>query len=165
MIAGVPSYSLIMACLYYSVFFANFKGLDLNILTLSDYFNKAVEFIPLAFFTIFGLLFALFMYPPKHKSETDEEHRKRIGFPRKIDEILHKSLTILLYTGVPIFIAFLFFTMPLREFLYGTTFFFLLYIILFMQKMRKHFSPELSEFVYSKSVSYTHLTLPTILLV
>ena len=96
-IAIVPSFSLIMACLYYSVFFSNFDGLDLNILTVSDYFNKAVELIPVAVFVVFALLFALFMYPPRHETESVEEHYRRIGGSAKMSRMM--DVVCLLYTS------------------------------------------------------------------
>ena len=149
-IAVVPSFSLIMACLYYSVFFSNFEGLTLNILTLSDYFNKAVELIPLALFVIFGLMFALFMYPPKHEGESEEEHYNRIGGSKKTYENIDRVFLFSLFTILPAIIIFKFFTLTFREFVFFTPSMFMFYIIMFIRSIEKHFSPRLRDIVYTR---------------
>lgn len=147
--AVIPSFSLVMACLYYVVFFSNFDGLELNILTLSDYFNKAVEFIPLAFYVLFGLLFAVFIYPPKHDDETIEQHHQRIGGSEKTYNRLDRFFLIMLFTAMPVCVVTSFFTLTMHYFLMIAPAIFLFWIIFFLNKMSKHFPLALRNTIYT----------------
>lgn len=83
-LAVIPSFSLVLSCLYYFFLFAHFDGLNLNILSVKDYLDKSIEFIPVVGLLLVVVLLNLFLYPPRFKNETEQEHYKRIGGSAKI---------------------------------------------------------------------------------
>lgn len=149
LLAVIPAFSLAMACLYYSVFFSNFEGLELNILTLADYFNKSIEFLSLAFFVLFSLMFAIFLYPPKHKGETDDEHYVRIGGSEKIYGKMDKFFNLIVLS-MPIVLIVSLFTATKYAFLMLIPTFFIFWILVFALNMAKHFPSNLREILYTK---------------
>ena len=87
LLASVPSFSLFLASLYYFTFFLHFEGLNLNILSLKDYFDKSIEFIPIVAGMVIFFLVQLFLRPPQLTNETDSQYYNRIGGSKKSMEI------------------------------------------------------------------------------
>jgi len=147
---AVPALAIVMSSLYYWVFFSNFDGLEPNILSVGDYFDKAVEFIPCAILVLFGLAFALLLYPPKFQEETDGEYLNRIGGSKKAWSVHDKFLSLFIYVGVPVVLLRALFFVSWYEFIQMYSILLMFPIIALYKNVEKHFSANLQKVLYTR---------------
>ena len=89
LLAVVPVLSLIVAALHYFVLFMSFSGISTSLLSVKDYLDKSVEFIPVVLLLVFvGLSLGMF--------SEDEDKRKLEELPP--EEVL-QHYDCLLYTS------------------------------------------------------------------
>ena len=126
---------------------------DRNILTLSDYFDKAAEFIPIAVLVALVLVFSLFMYPPRFNNESADEHFKRIGGSEEAYTKLDKRGNFFVSLSLFIVAVNFFFFQP---FLYFIMFLPLLGIVLLLPAiniLEKHTPPEKRKLLFNEANS------------
>lgn len=150
----IPSFSLILACGYYFVFFRNFDGLNLNILTVADYFNKSVEFIPTVALVFLMLTFGLWSYPPRFTGESKEEHYKRIGGTPGMWASLDKLDSLVLKIGIPLSVFMMLLFMPIYHSSQLLPILLLFYVIPILMLVTKHIPTDMQNRIFKRSNIY-----------
>jgi len=107
LLAVVPVLSLIVAALHYYLLFMSFRGMSTSLLTVKDYLDKSVEFIPVVLLLVFvGLSLGMFSededkkklkeLPPEEVIQHYDKRIKRLETGAKWTKIIAYTCLIIL---------------------------------------------------------------------
>jgi hypothetical protein len=152
----IPAFSLLFASLHYSILFANFSGLQLNILTVGDYLDKAVEFIPSTVIFMFPMVaLAFWLSPPQHQTESQQTYYKRVGGSKNIDKWGGMLMDTSLIVGVVIIIFF----KPIYSILLNAVFIYILILPVIYRILLKHMPHKILKVIMTRPSIYSMLLL------
>ena len=93
--------SFVSALLYYQLFFAHFENLSPKILTISDYFDKAADFLPLA------ILLGFISVWPILSIQNNHENKEPTKMELKLSSVLSKFKKTRFFTTIVIIFFFI----------------------------------------------------------